>query len=128
MSSDSRDLLGVLKKELRFLEEGGYRNSPSAQRRPQFVFQDSPTCLNFDRSKTLRSCHECTMASLVPSDCLGERFPCRHIPLNDAGFTIDTYTRLGTFEEAETAVRAWLRKKIHELETPSSHPKSLRSD
>jgi hypothetical protein len=123
MSSDNQELLGVLKKELRFLEDGGYRNSPSAQRRPQFIFQDSPTCLNFDRSKTLRPCHECTMASLVPSDCLGERFPCRHIPLNDAGFTIDTYTRLGTFEEAEGAVRAWLRKKIHELETPSAASK-----
>ena len=98
MSSDSRDLLGVLKQELRFLEEGGYRNSPTAQWRPQFIFQDSPTCLNFDRTKTLHPCHECVMAGLVPFDCLGERFPCRHIPLNDAGFTIDTYTRLGTFE------------------------------
>jgi hypothetical protein len=32
------------------------------------------------------------------------------------GITLDTYTRLGTFDEAETAVRSWLRKKIHELE------------
>lgn len=119
MSSDTRDLLKVLQQELQFLEEGGYRNSPSAQRRPQFVFQDSPTCLNFDRSKTLRPCHECTMASLVPSDCLGERFPCRHIPLNDAGFTIDTYDRLGTCDDREAAVRTWLLKKIHELETAS---------
>lgn len=31
----------------------------------------------------LRPCHECTMAGLVPSDCLGQRFPCRHTPLND---------------------------------------------
>jgi hypothetical protein len=119
MRSDGRDLLDVLKKEFRFVEEGGYRNSPSAQWRPQFVFQDSPTCLNFDRTKALQPCHECVMASLVPADCLGERFPCRHIPLNDMGFTIDTYTRLSTFEETETAVRTWLRKKIHELETPS---------
>jgi hypothetical protein len=119
MSFDSRNLLEVLQQELQFLEEGGYRNSLIAQRRPQFVFQDSPTCLNFDRTKTLQPCHECVMASLVPSDCLGERFPCRHIPLNDMGFTIDTYTRLSTFEETETAVCTWLRKKIHELETPS---------
>lgn len=126
MSSDGRNLLEVLRQELHFLEQGGYRNSPSAQRRPQFVFQDSPTCLNFDRRKTLHACHECTMTSLVPSDCVGERFPCRHIPLNGEGFTLDTYTRLGTFDEAETAVRSWLRKKIHELEnTPveSKEPK-----
>lgn len=57
------------------------------------------------------------MTSLVPSDCLGERFPCQHIPLNEAGFTIDTYYRLGTFEDAERAARTWLVKKIHELET-----------
>lgn len=54
------------------------------------------------------ACHECVMASLVPADCLGERFPCRHIPLNEAGFSIYTYYRLGTFEEAETATRTWL--------------------
>jgi hypothetical protein len=126
MSSDRRNLLEVLQQELQFLEQGGYRNSSSAQRRPQFVFQDSLTCLNFDRSKTLHPCHECVMASLVPSDYLGERFPCRHIPLNDAGFTIDTYTRLGTFEETETAVRDWLRKKIHELENAPAASKESK--
>jgi len=53
----------------------------------------------------------------VPADCRDETIPCRHIPLNDAGYTLDTYYRLGTFEEAEAVVRTWLRKKIHELET-----------
>ena len=57
------------------------------------------------------------MASLVRSDCLGERFPCQHIPLNNAGFTIDTYYRLGTFAEAAAALETWLRTKIPELET-----------
>lgn len=37
---------------------------------------------------------ECVMASLVPSGCLGEKFPFRRISLNDAGLTIDTYNRL----------------------------------
>lgn len=57
------------------------------------------------------------MTSLVPPDSREEGFPCQHIPLNDAGFTIDTFYRLGTFEDAESAVRAWLVKEIHNLET-----------
>ena len=116
MANDERELLAVLKAELAFLELGGYRNTPTAQFRPQFVFEDSPTCLNFARTKDPRPCRECVMTSLVPADCLGEKFPCRHIPLNTAGFTIDTYYRLGTFEEAEAATRTWLRKIIASLE------------
>jgi hypothetical protein len=116
MANDERELLAVLKAELAFLEQGGYRNAPTAQFRPQFVFEDSPTCLNFGRTKDPRPCHECVMTSLVPADCLGEKFPCRHIPLNQAGFTMDTYYRLGTFEEAEAATRTWLRKIIASLE------------
>lgn len=123
MTSDNRNLLDVLKQELRFIEAGGYRNSPSAERRPEIIFQDPPTCLNFDRSKTIRPCHECTMARLVPSDCLGERFLCRHLPLNDTGFTIDRYDRLGACGNKEAAVRDWLRKRIREWDTPSSASK-----
>jgi hypothetical protein len=36
--------------------------------------------------------------------------PGRHIPLNDAGFTIDRYSHLGTSNEVETAVKAALQK------------------
>jgi hypothetical protein len=116
MPNDERELLAVLKAELAFLELGGYRNAPTSQWKPQFVFEDSPTCLNFGRIKDPRPCRDCVMTTLVPADCLGEKFPCRHIPLNEAGFTIDTYYRLGTFEEAEAAVRTWLRKRIADLE------------
>ena len=120
MPNDDRKLLSVLKAELAYLKRGGYRNLPSAPWRSPLIFQDSPTCLNFNRARNPRPCHECVMTSLVPADCLGERFPCRHIPLNDAGFTIDTYYRLGTFAEAETELETWLRRKIQELETAVS--------
>jgi hypothetical protein len=56
------------------------------------------------------------LISLVPVDCRGEKFPCRHIALNAAGFSIDTYYRLGTHEEVEEAMAAWLRKTIKEVE------------
>ena len=116
MPVDDRDLLNVLKRELQFLEAGGYRKAPNAPLRPQFLFEDSPTCMNHNRKVAPRPCSECILAQFVPSDCQGEKIPCRHIPLNDAGLTIDTYYRLGTHVEVETAVAAWLRKKIHELE------------
>jgi hypothetical protein len=116
MTNDGRDLLPVLRAELAFLEEGGYRKAPRAQFRPQFVFEDSPTCLNFGRATNPRPCRECVLTTLVPADCLGDKFPCRHIPLNEAGYSIDTYYRLGTFEEAEAAVQTWLRKMIANLE------------
>ena len=34
-----------------------------------------------------------------------EKFPCRHIPLNDEGFALDRYYRLGTLEEAAVPTR-----------------------
>ena len=51
MPNDDRDLLTVLKAELEFLEKGGYRHSPHARWRPQFIFEDSPTCMNYRRSE-----------------------------------------------------------------------------
>ena len=40
--SDVRKLLETLKAELDFVNRGGYRK---ASWRPQFIFEDSPTCL-----------------------------------------------------------------------------------
>ena len=54
MASKKRDLLEVLKLELEFLKGGGYRKGSSW--RPQFIFEDSPTCLNYgdpERKTTL---------------------------------------------------------------------------
>jgi len=116
MANDDRDLLTVLKTELAFLELGGYRTSPSARWRPQFLFEDSPTCVNYGRREKPRPCSECILTDLVPEDCRNEKIPCRHIPLNVQGFTIDTYYRLGTPEEVEAALAAWLREAIERLE------------
>ena len=120
MTKDDRDLLDVLKAELEFLEKGGYRHSPTAPWRPQFIFEDSPTCMNYGSRENPLPCRECILMTLVPADCRNEKIPCRHIPLNPEGFTIDTYYRLGTHEEVETAVAAWLRKTIKQLEQERS--------
>src|SRR5439155_12695059 len=45
---DDRDLLEMLQFELRFLEDGGYGQSPHAARRASLIFEDSLTCMNFN--------------------------------------------------------------------------------
>lgn len=116
MAKDNCDLLPILKAELEFLETGGYGSSAKTRWRPQFVFEDSPTCLNYGGKQTLLPCTECALSQFVPPDCREERIPCRHIPLNKEGYTVDTYYRIGTQEELESAVASWLRETIRRLE------------
>ena len=116
MAKDERDLLTVLKQELRFLERGGYRQTARAAWRPQFIFQDSPTCLNFDPTQQPRPCSDCVLMQLVPEVPQGKKFPCRFIPLNDRGETIDSFYRCGTEEELERNFGDWLRATIQRLE------------
>jgi hypothetical protein len=116
MPEDNRDLLGILKSELHFLENGGYRESRGTGWRPQFILEDSPTCQNYGSIQRLLPCSECFWTRFVPQDCHGERIPCRHIPLNVEGYTIDTFYRLGTPEELEAAWAGWLRRTIQRPE------------
>jgi hypothetical protein len=116
MSGDKRDLLTVLKKELEFLEKGGYRHTARAAWRPQYVFQDSPTCLNFDPSQQPRPCSECVLTQLIPEDSQQKKIPCRYIPLNDQGETVDSFYRSGTQEELESELGRWLKATIERLE------------
>jgi hypothetical protein len=46
MSHKNRDILEILRFELKFLEDGGYRRSPHAPWRAGYIFEDSPSCLN----------------------------------------------------------------------------------
>jgi signal transduction histidine kinase len=68
MSKDKRPLLDVLRRELEFVEKGGYRHPSRAPGRPQFMFQDSPTCLNFNASDLPAPCTDCVMMQGVPAD------------------------------------------------------------
>jgi hypothetical protein len=117
MSKDNRDLLTVLRSELEFLEKGGYRTTARADWRPHFIFQDSPTCLNFDPTQPPRSCSECMLLQLVPAESARRKIPCRFIPLNDGGETLDSFYRSATAQELETAFGGWLRSTIKKLET-----------
>jgi hypothetical protein len=116
MPRDTRNLLDVLKFELEFLEQGGYGRLPREAWRPRFVFEDSPTCMNFN-SKDREPCSECLLMQFVPAEARKEQTPCIHIPLSMNGETLESLYRTGTQQELEAALGDWLRATIHQLET-----------
>jgi len=116
MDKDERDLLEVLKFELNFLEKGGYGRSPRAPWRPQYIFEDSPTCMNYDSKEHPGPCEECVLMHLVPPERRSEAIPCRHIPMGPADETLDSLYRYGEQHEIEETVGKWLRETIERLE------------
>lgn len=116
---NTRELLDVLKAELAFLEGGGYRGGPRYPWRPNFVFEDSPTCINFKNQSRPIPCSECRLIPFVPEARRSARFPCRHIPLTKLGETVSAFYEWGTVQELETALRGWLIQNIQNLENES---------
>jgi hypothetical protein len=125
MRKDDAEILQIFKFELSFLEDGGYGRSPRAPWRPSYVFEDSPTCLNFGDSTRSHPCSECSLMEFVPSQFRREGAPCRFIPLNDAGQTVDNLYRSGTQIELEEALACWLRKQIEQMEKRKTNPNVL---
>lgn len=113
MADDVHKLVEILKAELEFLGKGGYRQ-PSW--RPALIFEDSPSCINYNDPEHSKPCSQCPLMMLVPAESRKERYPCRHIPLNDQGETVDSLYRSATQEELETTVIDWLKEEIRKLE------------
>jgi hypothetical protein len=116
MSDDKRDILEVLKFELQFLEQGGYGRSVRTPWKPTSVFQDSPSCLNFNDPARPHECSECLLTDFVPPNLKDEIVPCHFIPLNEQGETVHGLERQGTQLEIEEALKKWLRTTIVQLE------------
>lgn len=116
MPTDDRDLLEMLKFELRFLEDGGYGRSPHAARRASLVFEDSLTCMNFNSQGERTPCSSCLLMQFVPPSRVMERIPCRHIPLDAAGQTLASLYETATQQDIEEALGTWLRAAIKGLE------------
>jgi len=116
MEKDERDLLEVLKFELDFLDKGGYDPSPREPRKRGFIFEDSPTCMNFDSKDNPGPCSDCVLMALVPPDQRGQTIPCRHIPLDASGDTLDSLYRQAEPHQLEDIYGKWLRATIAKLE------------
>jgi hypothetical protein len=116
MYKDERDLLDVLKFELEFLGKGGYGRSPREPWRPRYIFEDSPSCMNYDCKENPEPCSDCVLTQLVPPDLRNEKIPCRQIPLNALGENLDSLYRYDEQQEVEAAVGKWLCATITKLE------------
>ncbi len=110
--SEHETLLSTLRRELEFLESGGYRASSTW--RPPMIFEDSPICLRTENA----SCEgtACPLLRVLSPELRHRQTPCRYISLNDKGETVDSFYKTGTPEELEAALRQWLTTKIRELE------------
>ena len=116
MQKDERDLLEVLKFELQFLEGGGYGRSPRTPWRPQYIFEDSFTCMNYDSKEHPGPCSDCVLMHLVPTERRSVSIPCRHIPFNVSGETLDSLYEYKDQNEIEETVGNWLNATIQRLE------------
>jgi hypothetical protein len=114
MSKSRREVLTLLKKELEFLERGGYGGTKSWK--PLSVFLDSPSCpnrLDVDRSTP---CPQCWLFNFVPKQ-FGQELPaCHFIPMTDDGQSLETLTREYSQAEVREKVKAWLQAEIQHLE------------
>jgi hypothetical protein len=122
MEKDERDLLDVLKFELSFLEKGGYGRSPREAWRPVYIFEDSPTCMNYDCKNDPAPCSDCVLMQLVPPELRAGKTPCRRIQLNASGETLDSLYRYGDDHEIEETLKNWLRTTIAQLEMQRGGP------
>jgi hypothetical protein len=126
MSDDKRDVLEVLKFELSFLEQGGYGRSVRTPWKATSVFQDSPSCLNFNDPARPHPCNECMLSDFVPAGFREENIPCHFIPLNGEGETVDSLERHAHQPELEEALKNWLRATIARLESERAARKAPR--
>src|SRR6202166_2802746 len=113
MYKDERNLLDVLKAELAFLEKGGYGRSPRESWSQPLIFEDSPSCMNCDSKDHADPCSACVLFQLVPPQFRGNQIPCRYIPLNAVGETLDSLYRSS---EVEEVFGNWLRTMIATVE------------
>ena len=89
MLDNEQDLVKVLETELRFLDNGGYRNPDMW--RPQFIFLDSATCVHPAGSGRPEACADCPLIGFVPRARRSAPVPCHHIPLTKEGFNAVTH-------------------------------------
>jgi hypothetical protein len=114
MLKDERDVVEVLKSELEYLRSGAYSERGSWG--PRFIFEDSPTCLNFGHRNHPLPCSGCVLMDFVSPEHRSQQFPCRHIPLDASGQTLDSLYRSCDQGEVEQAVCSWLEATIQRLE------------
>jgi len=114
--AQKQHMLEELKLEREFVRRGGYHASVRDPRRAPTHLRDSVTCLNVNKSEDLEPCDRCFWYDLVPEERRDREMPCRHIPLDAQGNTVDSLDAHGRREEAEEKLLVWLDSTIARLE------------
>lgn len=111
----SYETLSALKNHLHSLNRNEHERS---NRSAPLYFEDSEIC----RSSPFFSCRSsrCVLMAFVPEQHRSEAMPCRFIPLNDRGQTLQKLYQSGTLEETQANVRGWLLAVIGRLESAQS--------
>ena len=117
MTTNSRQTIDLLRRELAFLNSGGYRRSPHAPWRTPYLFEESPSCPNFSDRARPHECSDCWLMQFVPAELRSEQVPCRFVQLGANGITVDSLYRCETLAESEEVLRHWLQGRIVELES-----------
>jgi hypothetical protein len=116
MDKDDRDILNLLQQELSFIEQGGYGRSVRTPWKPQSIFQDSLSCLNFADPARSHSCTECNLINFVSPEQRTAGVPCHQILLNESGDTIESLELQDNQAKTEAIMKDWLRKQIRRIE------------
>lgn len=125
METKRQTVLELLKRELQFLDSEGYRHHPPSSWRAPYIFEDSPSCPNSSNPARPHLCEDCWLMQFVAPELREEQVPCRFVELSGNGVTVDSLYRCGTPAESEEALRTWLQRSIHELESQLSEVKQL---
>jgi len=87
MLQTNKGVLTTFEEELAFSELGSYRSPQQEAWRRQFIFEGSPTCLNFQKSREACSIERWRANGVRSRWMQAGAFPCRQIPLDDSGHT-----------------------------------------
>lgn len=116
------EIVNLLKKELAFLERGGYGGSMPW--RPVSMFLDSPSCPNRLDVERKTPCSQCWLFQFVPQRFREEMAACHFIPLNADGESVHSMSRQYKPAEVEAALKMWLEAEIRHLQALESQPES----
>lgn len=120
MAKSRLEIIGLLKKELAFLEHGGYGGKMPW--RPVSMFLDSPSCPNRLDVERSTPCSRCWLFEFVPEKFRQEMDACHFIALNTEGESVHSMSRQYTQTEVETALKTWLQAEIRHLEELEKNP------
>src|SRR6516164_2185247 len=81
MNENRAEVLERLKAELAFLESGGYRRSAHWPWRAGYIFEESPSCPNFNDKPRFHRCVDCWLMEFVEPERRTDETPCRFVQL-----------------------------------------------